>query len=199
MCLAIYGVKCNVPYEQVEKDVLEFVPFMNAINPSDPFTVSDAESAMECYDHRYCTFPIKDIEIISAIPIKRNKRNGQKQADHLEEARAIRDLRMKRQGRKWTDGNGRPRKEGIVMEYLDKHPDVSVVEAAKELGVSRPTIYKYKEKADAMKNIELHIEIENEKEKRGYSQSDYEKMRIARLKAYKEAMERMMDKKNESE
>ena len=195
MCLAIYGAKCNVPYEQVEKDVFEFVPFMNALNPYDPFTVSDAESALECYDHRYCTFPIKDIEMISDIPIKRNRRNGQKQADHLEEARAVRDVRMKRQGRKWTDGNGRPRKEGIVMEYLVKHPDVSVTEAAKELGVSRPTIYKYKGEADAMRNIEM----KNGKEKRDCSQSDYEKMRIARLKAYKEAMDRMMADKNKSE
>ena len=80
------------------------------------------------------------------------------------------------------------------MEYLEKHSDVSIAEAAKELGVSRPTIYKYKEKADAKAQIEFEIDMENEKEK-----SDYEKMRIARLKAYKEAMERMMAQKNESE
>ena len=41
-----------------------------------------------------------------------NKRNYQKQADHLEEARAIRDIRMKRQDRDWREGNGRPKGSG---------------------------------------------------------------------------------------
>ena len=196
MCLAIYGAKCGVPYEQVEKDVLEFVPFMNAINPDDPFTVSDAESALECYDHRYCTFPIKDIEVISAIAIKRNRRNGQKQAEHLEEARAIRDLRMRRQGRKWTDGNGRPDKSEIIIEYIADHPDASVSEIAKALGVSRTTVYKYKDKkvikmqekqgSDHVDKLSDGKEVLIEAEP---GLSEYDQMRLARLKKYQKLIE----------
>lgn len=148
MCLAIYGAKCNVPFEQVKKDAYDFVPFLNSINPDEPFKESDAKSALDCYDLRYCTFPLKDIETVSAISIPRNKRNGQKQADHLEEARAIRDVRMKRQGRKWTDGNGRPvgsgTKEEMIKNYMQEHPNDSVTAIAKALGVSRTTVYKYK-------------------------------------------------------
>ncbi len=175
MCLAIYGAKCGVPEDQVREDAYALIPFMNEINPAAPFTASDVESALECYDQRYCTFPIKDIEMISAIPIKRNRRNGQKQADHLEEARAIRDLRMKRQGRKWTQNNGRPRgsgsKEDVVREYLSAHPEATVTEAAAALGVSRPTIYKYK----APKAPEPEKPL-----------SAYDAERLARLRAYME-------------
>lgn len=199
MCLAIYGAKCNVPQEQVEKDAYELVPFLNSINPSEPFTESDVESALECYDHRYCTFPIKDIAMISAIQIERNKRNGQKQADHLEEARAIRDLRMKRQGRKWTDGNGRPvgsgTKEQVVREYMEAHPEASVSEIAKALGMSRTTVYKYKDKESVKKmdesKIDYMVELPDGTEVMIESKkplSEYEQERLARLKVYQEKM-----------
>lgn len=144
MCLAIYAVKCNLPQEQLIEDAFNLIPFLDGINPEAPFTKDDVKSALECFDYRYCTFPIKDIETISAIPIQRNRRNGQKQKDHLEEARAIRDIRMKRQGRKWTDGNGRPSKEQEIREYMIAHPDAKVSQVARALGVSRTTVYKFK-------------------------------------------------------
>lgn len=144
MCLAIYAVKCNVPREQLVEDAFNLIPFLDGINPEAPFTKADVKSALECYDYRYCTFPIRDIETISAIPIQRNRRNGQTQKDHLEEARAIRDIRMKRQGRRWTDGNGRPSKEKEVHDYIVAHPDAKVSEVARALGISRTTVYKFK-------------------------------------------------------
>ena len=143
MALAIYGAKCDKPYEDVEADALALVPFLNNINPQEPFTEEDCRVALECYDTRYCTFPIRDIEKITAIQIPRNKRNGQRQADHLEEARAIRDIRMRRQGRKWTEGNGRPPIDQLVAEYRFGHPTASVTEVARALGISRTTVYKW--------------------------------------------------------
>lgn len=192
MCLAIYGVKCNVPYDQVEKDAYDFVPFLNDINPKEPFTISDADSALECYDLKYCTFPIKDMAVISAIDIPKNRRNGQSQRDHLEEARAIRDLRMKRQGRKWTDGNGRPvgsgTKEELVRKYIQKHPEASVTEIARTLNVSRPTVYKYKESEPMKKSkIEYAVKLPDGTEISIESEeplSEYDQMRLARVKAY---------------
>lgn len=191
MCLAIYGAKCNVPYEQVKKDAYDFVPFLSGINPSEPFTISDAESALECYDYRYCTFPIKDIEVISNIQIKRNKRKGQKQADHLEEARTLRDLRMKRQGRKWTDGNGRPvgsgTKEQVVREYMQAHPDATVTEIAKALKMSRTTVYKYKNKEQTKLDYVVEVpEVGTVMLELMQPLSEYNKQRIARLKVYQE-------------
>ena len=197
MCLAIYGVKCGVPYEQVEEDVLELVPFMNAINPEDPFTVSDAESALECYDHRYCTFPIKDIEVISAIPIKRNRRNGRKQKAHLKVARMIQQLNDEERGTNWREGNGRPAgsgtKEKIIREYVTAHPNASVSEIAKALGVSRTTVYKHKdkgmEKMEKNQNCDYLVKLSNGEEviiEAEPGLSEYDQMRLARLKLYQE-------------
>lgn len=147
MALAIYGAKNDKSYEDVKEDAFSFVPFLNSINPSEPFTEDDCEVALECYDARYKTFPIKDIEKITGISIKRNKRNGQRQEDHLEEARAIRDIRMRRQGRSWRDGNGRPNGSGTakdkVVAYRLEHPDSSVTEVARALNLSRTTVYKW--------------------------------------------------------
>ena len=68
--------------------------------PSKPIKEGDMEAPLEMYSREYYNFKIDDIEKLTDVRIERNKRNGQKQADHLEEARAIRDIRMKRQGKK---------------------------------------------------------------------------------------------------
>lgn len=206
MCLAIYGAKCNVPYEQVEKDAYEFVPFLNSINPLEPFTASDAESALECYDHRYCTFPIKDIETISAIPIPRNKRNGRKQDIHLARARAVQMIDDPEGN--WRNKNGRPEKAIEVQRYIANHPEASVSEIAQALGISRTTVYKYKNKGIG------HMEEIQENGKKDFKEtlydyevimddgtrvcietkekdlSIYDQMRLARLKLYHDSMEK---------
>ena len=197
MCLAIYGAKCNVPQEQVEKDAYEFVPFLNSINPSEPFTESDVESALECYDHRYCTFPIKDIEVISAIPIPRNKRNGRPQKTHMKIISSTRDV-LYPEG-EWRNKDGRPvgsgTKEQAVREYMVAHPEASVSEIAKALGVSRPTVYKYKDKEpvkmEEPTKIDYMVKLQDGTEVMIESMkplSEYEQERMARLKAYQERM-----------
>ena len=144
MCLVIYAVKCSVPYEKVKKDAYDLVPFLNSIKPEEPFTRNDVDSALECYDDRYCTFPIKDISVISAIPIEKNRRNGQKQEYHLEEARAIRDIRARRRGEAWDAHNGRKSKRDIVLDWRRCHdPDAKKVECQRDTGLSRPTIRKW--------------------------------------------------------
>ena len=142
-----------MPFENVQADAFRLVPFLNSLNPEAPFTKEDCEVALECYDARYKTFPIKDIEKITGIPILRNKRNYQKQADHLEEARAIRDIRMRRQNRDWREGAGRPKgskdkgprknKQQLVQQYRAEHPEANVTEVARALQLSRTTVYKW--------------------------------------------------------
>ena len=84
-----------------------------------------------------------------------NKRNGQKQKDHLEEARAIRDIRMKRQNRDWRDGNGRPSAERKVEEFMRENPEAKKCDVIRGTGLDKKTVYKHyeaaKEKAQAMR------------------------------------------------
>ncbi|MCM6961648.1 HTH domain-containing protein, partial [Staphylococcus aureus] len=143
MCMAIYGVKCNIPKNEVREDMYKIFDELKEIEHSNPLEEDDIKSALETYDRQYYNFTIDDIVKLTDIPIEKNKRNYQKQSDHLEEARMIRDLRMKREGRKWTDNNGRPSKENLVKEYLEENPDHSPTEIAKNLKISRTTVYKY--------------------------------------------------------
>lgn len=139
MCLAIYGVKCGKSYEEVEADALELMPFLNDINPADPFTEYDIRSAMECFDMRYCTFPIDDIVKISGISIEKNKRNGRKQAEHIKLMNYIRD--EINQNRDWR--YIQPSAEQQIKEYLELHPNARKCDVIKDLGLSKPTVYKW--------------------------------------------------------
>ena len=91
------------------------------------------------------TFPLRDIETISDIPIKRNKRNGRPQATHVKIMSSTRDV-LYPDG-SWRNRNGRPvgsgTKESVIKEYVEKHPGATVTEIAKAVGVSRTTVYKY--------------------------------------------------------
>lgn len=141
MCLAIYGIKCRKPYEEVKQDALSLVPFLNAINPSEAFTEEDCEAALECYDLRYCTFPIKDIVKLSGIAIEKNKRNGRKQAVHLSRVRLLQDYDDP-EGL-WRNKNGRPTQEKIVRQWQLANPNGKKSQCIKETGLSKPTVYKW--------------------------------------------------------
>lgn len=183
MCLAIYGAKCDVPEDKVREDAFGLLPFMNDIKPDDPFTEEDVESALECFDSRYCTFPLRDISTISGIQITPNKRNGRKQEAHLKLARGQKKMRAEigedvLGGRPKESGT----KEDAVRDYLLNYPAATVSEIASAVGVSRPTVYKYKSKIreyEAEKLFEDTLEGMDEKEQ--------EKLR--RLHSYQKIMQ----------
>ena len=139
MCLAIYGAKCDIPFETVEADAEHLIPFMNLIAPSHEFTRDDVKSALECYDRKYCTFPIDDIEKLSGIKIERNRRNGRKQELHLKLARAVRDTLHE----DWREGNGRKPKAEAVREWQESHPNGTKAECHRETGLDPKTIRKW--------------------------------------------------------
>lgn len=148
MCLAIYGVKCGIDAEQVKKDAFSFIPFLDAINPDEPFTEDDCLSALECLDERYVTFPRNDISVLSGIPIvptvpRRDKGKRLKQKDHLELARMTRDIRQRIEGTKWNDNAGRPTVEQTVRAWREQNPDGRKADCIRETGLSKPTVYKW--------------------------------------------------------
>lgn len=148
MTLATYAQKCGVPRETLENDAYGLIPFMNT--KGDEFTEDDVMHALEAYTDSYATYPIDTIVWRTGIQIEKNRRNGQKQSDHLEEARAIRDIRMRRQGRKWTDGNGRPDKLSVVAEWRSEHSEGTKAECIRETGLSKKTVYRWWREIDLM-------------------------------------------------
>lgn len=147
MALAIYGIKNDKSYEEVRDDAFNLVPFLNSINPDETFTVDDCEVALECYDARYKTFPIKDIEKITGIPIPRNKRNGRKKEKHIKIVNEMRKFKRDVLEEDEYKNSGRPKGSGIKYEqvaaYRAEHPEASVTEVARALNISRPTVYKW--------------------------------------------------------
>lgn len=141
MALVIYAVKNDVPYDKVKADAYELISLLNALNPNEPFRESDIESALECYDDRYYTFPRKDISKLTAIVIEPNKRNYRPQEQHMRVITAIRDV-LYPDG-EWRKGNGRPTAEHIVRNWQNHNPDGRKVDCARATGLSVKTVSKW--------------------------------------------------------
>ncbi len=146
MALAIYAAKCGITdRSRVKNDAMQLLDIFSSIKFTEPFTEADIDSALECLDLRYCTFPRKDIEKITAVTIPANKRNKRKQAEHLRRAR-ITQLADYPNG-EWRNKDGRPKGSGtkkeLVLSYKKEHPNASQREIAKALGISPTTVNKW--------------------------------------------------------
>lgn len=155
MMLAVYAQKCShydakhnpqpVTREELEKDSFDLMERMEALTDNDKnhFTEDDVLAALEAFDERWTTYPRNSVQYKSGIAIKENKRNGQKQAEHLEEARAIRDIRAARRGEKWNDHGGRKSQAAAVEEWQQLHPDGTIKECVSETGLGKSTVYRH--------------------------------------------------------
>lgn len=146
MALAIYAKKCDIDYEELERDALNLVTKFD--REEDRFTEDDVMSALEIYNENYVTFPRDDIEKLTAIPIKVNKRNGRKQSLHLRLARANRDILCEERGKKdWREGAGRPKGSGTaeqrVKQWRQENPTGRKVECHRDTGLDPKTIRKW--------------------------------------------------------
>jgi len=146
MTLAAYAVKCGIEYEELEADAFKLLPVMNK-GAKSPFTKEDVVKALEAYNDSYITYPIHVIEARTGIQLPRNKRNGLKQKDHLEIARAIQTIKDRQQGKNWREGNGRPKgssqQKKLVEEWQKSHPDGRKVDCIRDTGLSKPTVYRW--------------------------------------------------------
>lgn len=145
MALAIYAVKNDVSFERLDEDAHSLIPLLNGLNPNEPFTEYDVASALECYDDRYYTFPVKDISKLTAIQIEPNKRNGRKQKEHLRRARAVQNIDYP-EG-EWRNKDGRPAGSGTkamtIYNWRQVNPDGRKAECIRETALSKPTVYKW--------------------------------------------------------
>jgi hypothetical protein len=153
MTLAVFAIKCGISRDELEKDALELQKELTKRGDK-PFTVQDTFAALEAYNENYRTFPRKDLERITAIPMPPNKRNGRSQEQHLKIARFTRDLNYEKEG-DWRLGNSRkgkpnkkhPKKQ-LIIDYKRQHPTLSNRKIAEQLGVSRNTVNKWLKNQD---------------------------------------------------
>jgi hypothetical protein len=161
MMLAIYAIKCSnydekknpnpVTQEEFETDAWSLLDDFNqrGKRSDNPFTEYDVLCAIQVFEDRgYVTYPRNSVSYKSGIEIvpsvrRREKGKRLKQAEHLEEARMIRDVRMKRQGRDWRYTGGAPTAQKKVLEWRQQNPDGRKADCIKETGLSKPTVYKW--------------------------------------------------------
>ena len=192
MNLAIFAMKCSfydkkknpnpVTRDELESDCWEIMEKFEALTDSDDnhFNESDVLDALSAYDWGYLSYPRNAIEYKCGFKLPVNKRNYQEQKDHLEEARAIRDLRQKRNGTKWDDNNGRKSKKDIVETWCMNHPGETKAECNRQTKIDPKTIRKWWIEVDAdmkKKNnndfdykvildsgLEVEVEVDSKKE-----------------------------------
>ena len=138
MTLATYAKKCDIPFEELEKDAYGLIPFMNT--KGDKFTEDDVLHALEAYNDSYITYPINTIISRTDIPIEKNKRNGRKQAMHLKIARSTLEIMNDDNGMALQ---GRKSKQAIVQEWKSSHVNGKKIDCERDTGLSRHTVLKW--------------------------------------------------------
>lgn len=150
MCLAVYAMKSGISREELENDSFELLEFMESltVDPDNHFTESDVLQALEMYNDSYFTFPRDTIAELSDIQIPANKRNYRKRNVHLERARYVQKFDYP--NGEWRNKDGRPNKKKQVEEWKKAHPNGTITDCAKEMELSRTTVYKYWEWKDEL-------------------------------------------------
>lgn len=147
MVLAVYGIKCLIPKDEVEADAIGLVRYLDSMTTeqTNHFSVQDVKAAMKAYNPDYITYPIHAIVARTGIHIEKNKRNYRKQSAHLVLARTMQHTRAML-GEDVLGGRpkGSGTKQQLVQDYFLEHPGASVLQASQELGISRPTVYKWR-------------------------------------------------------
>ncbi len=139
MCVVIYAVKCDVSKEQLEKDLYNVYEILKETEHTNLLTERDVISALETYSKEYYNFTISDIEYLTDIRIEKNKRNYRPQKQHLQIARATRDIIHDN----WRDGNGRKSKYEVVKLWQKENPQGKKADCIRDTGLSKPTVYKW--------------------------------------------------------
>lgn len=145
MCLAIYAKKCGIPFDELKVDAMSLKKHFDSLttDSTNHFTKKDINDALKAYEDEKITMPRASIEHFCGFEIPKNKRNGRKQKQHLEGARAIQAIKDKYDGTNWREGNGRPSLEQVVLEYLKNNPGARKCDVARATGLHRHTVYKY--------------------------------------------------------
>ena len=165
MALATYAIKCDIPEDELKNDAFSLVEKMDSLTKDDDnhFSKDDVQDALQAYKIGYCTFPKNSIEYLTGLNMPEgNRRNHKKQAEHLEEARLLRDFRRNRAKKSaWDENNGR--KKGSIVSHENspaarriakwrkEHPESTNKSAcARDLELDRKTVWKWWENDDSI-------------------------------------------------
>lgn len=141
--LSIYAIKCGIDYQELEDDVFSYLEFMDSMTKEgfDSFTEYDCLKALEGYQENWNTYPIDKIVHRTGIPIEKNKRNGRKQNQHLQRARAVQEIDYPNGS--WRNTEGQPSKENVVKQWRAENPNGKKADCIRDTGLAKHTVYKW--------------------------------------------------------
>lgn len=154
LALSMFAIKCDVPADELKKDLFEMVPQLDKLTKSDDnhFVDTDAEDAFQAYKDNFCTFPRNSIEFLTGVKLPKNKRNGRTQEEHVKIMNAIREVTHP--DGSWRNVDGRPKGSVVTAESSPQYAKVQEWRknnpkstnkslCARETGLSRPTVGKW--------------------------------------------------------
>ena len=143
MCaLTVIAWKCNVPVDEVERDLLSLIPDYNK-NATRKIKPREVKSALKMYNEKAMLTQRERLQDWIGWEYKPIKRNGRTREKHLQGARAIRDINNEN----WRQENGRPKGSGTALERVKAwriaNPDGRKIDCERETGMSRHTVLKW--------------------------------------------------------
>lgn len=141
MCaLSCIAWKCGVDIETLENDLLNLLPTYNK-DAKRIIKPKEIKSALKMYNDKAILTQRQSLEHWQGWKYEpKIQRNGLKREQHLTIARTIKQAKktmgiMKQEGR--------PNKQLLVEQWQQSNPQGTITECAKQLKISRTTIYKY--------------------------------------------------------
>ncbi|MCI6407135.1 MAG: hypothetical protein MR796_04080, partial [Veillonella caviae] len=149
MTLGIYAVKCNIPFEELERDAYSLLAPYDEITEDERnhFTEDDIKTALKVYHDGSTNYPRDFIGKLAGISMPVNKRNYREQSEHLILARGIKEIK-KKMG-EIVDGRPKGRKNSvypkaeIIKKWRADNPNGKKIECYRATGITRPTIDKW--------------------------------------------------------
>lgn len=141
--LSVVAFKVGLNLDRLECDLRKLLRHYNDIGKV--ITLQEMKKAMRAYNPKAVRCRSVTLEEWFGWEFQRVKKEpkGMTREEALEIARFTRDLKMKKLGRKWTDGNGRPSSEKIVRNWRQQHPDGRPKDCMVATGLSKNTVYKW--------------------------------------------------------
>lgn len=159
--LTMVAYKVGLPKERVEQDLLQLLVHYNQIGKY--MGQKEVRKALRAYNAKALQCRSTTLEewfgweFRRAAQERREKRSKDPdrpkltKEEILEDARAIRDIRMKRAGRPWWEGHGRPKgsqnkrnkKQEKIQAWRMEHPEGKPKDCIRDTGISKNTVYKW--------------------------------------------------------
>lgn len=151
MTLGIYAVKCDIPFEELEKDAYSLLAPYEELTDDDSnhFTEEDIQTALKVYHDGAVNYPRDLIGKFAGVSMPVNKRNYREQSEHIRIMNAVKEVIYP--NGTWRNKEGRPKgspnkaypKAEIIKQWRLNNPNGKKIDCHRETGITRPTINKW--------------------------------------------------------